>query len=546
MIAALANHLWQSTLCAALAGLLVLGLAKDCARVRYWVWLGASWKFGVPLCLLMSLGGQFGWRTATTDASQEHLSVVKQVAQPFVTQPPLLIVPASVPVAAHPLTGVLAALWSCGCLGVCASWTRRWRRIRTAVQSASPVPLDVGIPVFSVPALVEPAVFGIFRPILLLPESIGDALSPEQLNAIIAHELCHIRRRDNLGAAVHMAVEAVFWFHPLVWWIGARLVEERERACDEEVLGMGHHPQGYAEGILKICELHLEAPLACTAGVAGSDLTKRIEAIMTTQVGLNLNRFKQFVLAAAGIAAIAGPIWFGLVSASPTPAQSKAARSPSFEVASIRPNPVPGPISMVPRREGSQVVLNNTYLSLLIQYAYQVIPRQVSGAERLPTGTYAIEAKTDASATDADVRLMFQMLLRDRFKLVVHRETKQLPVYNLVVGKGGAKLKPTSPGSQSRLFTSLIRPNMLQLVGQNTTVKLLAEELSRSLDRPVIDRTGIQGEYSFQMEWHRSPDVPSDPSAFTVIQEQLGLKLESGNGPIEILVIDRAERPSED
>ena len=117
MIAALANHLWQSTLCAALAGLLVLGLAKDCARVRYWVWLGASWKFGVPLCLLMSLGGQFGWRTATTDASQEHLSVVKQVAQPFVTQPPLLIVPASVPVAAHPLTGVLAALWSCGCLG---------------------------------------------------------------------------------------------------------------------------------------------------------------------------------------------------------------------------------------------------------------------------------------------------------------------------------------------------------------------------------------------------------------------------------------------
>jgi uncharacterized protein (TIGR03435 family) len=116
----------------------------------------------------------------------------------------------------------------------------------------------------------------------------------------------------------------------------------------------------------------------------------------------------------------------------------------------------------------------------------------------------------------------------------------------LVVGKGGAKLKPTSPGSQSRLFTSLIRPNMLQLVGQNTTVKLLAEELSRSLDRPVIDRTGIQGEYSFQMEWHRSPDVPSDPSAFTVIQEQLGLKLESGNGPIEILVIDRAERPSED
>ncbi len=86
---------------------------------------------------------------------------------------------------------------------------------------------------------LEPGVFGILRPVLLLPEGITDRLTPAQLEAVIAHELCHVRRRDNLTAAIHMVVETVFWFHPLVWWIRARLVEERERACDEEVLRAG-------------------------------------------------------------------------------------------------------------------------------------------------------------------------------------------------------------------------------------------------------------------------------------------------------------------
>ena len=80
---------------------------------------------------------------------------------------------------------------------------------------------------------------GTVRSVLLVPEGIADRLTPRQLEAVLAHELCHVRRRDNLTSAIHMIVEAMFWFHPLVWWIGARLVEERERACDEDVLRLG-------------------------------------------------------------------------------------------------------------------------------------------------------------------------------------------------------------------------------------------------------------------------------------------------------------------
>ena len=117
-------------------------------------------------------------------------------------------------------------------------------------RAAAPMDLDLphGIQVRSAPTLMEPGIFGILRPVLLLPEGIAERLTPLQLRAIVSHEICHVCRRDNLTSAIHMAVEAIFWFHPLVWWLGARLVEERERACDEEVLRAGSSPGSLCGG----------------------------------------------------------------------------------------------------------------------------------------------------------------------------------------------------------------------------------------------------------------------------------------------------------
>src|ERR1700685_4261254 len=116
---------------------------------------------------------------------------------------------------------------------------------------------------------VAPTVDGIRKPVLLLPDGIADRLTPAQFQAILAHELCHVRRRDNLAAAVHMLVEALFWFYPVVWWLGARLIDERERACDEEVLRLGGKPKDYAEAILSVCKSYLESPIACVSGISG-------------------------------------------------------------------------------------------------------------------------------------------------------------------------------------------------------------------------------------------------------------------------------------
>ena len=105
---------------------------------------------------------------------------------------------------------------------------------------------------------IEPGVFGIVAPVLMWPDGIGERLTGTQVEAILAHEVAHVRRRDNLAAMVHMAVEALFWFHPLVWWIGARLVDERERACDEDVISRGTEPDVYAESILKTCQFYVD------------------------------------------------------------------------------------------------------------------------------------------------------------------------------------------------------------------------------------------------------------------------------------------------
>ena len=125
----------------------------------------------------------------------------------------------------------------------------------------------------------------------------------------------------------------MFWFHPLVWWVGAKLVEERERACDEEVVRLGSEPRVYAEGILNVCKLYTESPLRCVSGVTGSDLKRRIEAIMTNRLALRLNFAKKAALAAAGVAVVSAPVVIGMIQAPAGRAQPAVRR---FEVAAVR------------------------------------------------------------------------------------------------------------------------------------------------------------------------------------------------------------------
>jgi beta-lactamase regulating signal transducer with metallopeptidase domain len=245
----LANHLWQSTLFAAVVGLLTLLLRANRAQVRYWLWLSASAKMLIPFSILVAVGGLIGRHTAATPkpsapvSAAEFSFVVEDVGAPFTIAGPPLTAPTIQHSYAKVIVPVFAFVWTIGFVGLLLRWILRWRRVDAAISTATPLDLPIGIRVKSSLAFGEPGVFGILKPVLVLPDGIMDRLTTQELEAILAHEICHVKRRDNLANAIHLAVEALLWFYPLVWWLGARLIEERERACDEEVLQGGAKPR---------------------------------------------------------------------------------------------------------------------------------------------------------------------------------------------------------------------------------------------------------------------------------------------------------------
>jgi len=344
------DHLWQSTLFACAAGFLTLAFRKNLAQVRYWLWLSASMKFLIPFALLMGFGNRLEWapaRRAATAVAQPAVSfTVAQISQPFRSAPQ------RAPSGRGDWTPFgLAGLWACGCAAVAAMRLRGWRKIREAVRASAPAGIRGDLEIRSCPGLLEPGVVGVLHPRLLLPCGIVERLTPAQLESVIAHELCHVRRRDNLTAAIHMAVETIFWFHPMVWWVGTKLVEERERACDEAVMRRGGDPRDYAEAIVSVCQWYVESPLECVSGVTGADTRKRLEAIMTGRIGQGLNGAKRLLLAGAAVTAVAGPMTVGLLigvgNAPPIRAQAAKA-SPVAQTA--------GPVESVPVESSTPAV----------------------------------------------------------------------------------------------------------------------------------------------------------------------------------------------
>jgi RND family efflux transporter MFP subunit len=332
----LANHLWQSTLFGAAAWLLTLALAKNRAAIRYWIWLAASVKFLIPFSWLIDAGSHLAWRANPAIRQPVISAVMDEMSRPFaLAAPAAALAPAAQP-PGNMAEILLLGVWLCGfAIGV-IYWLRGLLRIRATRRAAAPLDLNLPIPVMSSSARLEPGVFGIRRPVLLLPEGITERLAPEQLEAVIAHELCHVRRRDNLTGTIHLFVEAVFWFHPLLWWIRTRLVKERERACDEEVLRLGSEPHVYAEAILNVCKLYLECPLLCVSGVAGSNLKKRIQTILSGRMAGELSLAKRVALATAAIAALALPVVIGVMNA---PAIGAQVQPSAFAAAPIDGKP---------------------------------------------------------------------------------------------------------------------------------------------------------------------------------------------------------------
>lgn len=583
----LSSHIWQSTICAILAGALTLLLKKNGAQTRYWIWFLASVKFLIPFAWLTSLGSHIGWSIASVPISRYDW-LLGTAMQPSSNAAPGIMAAARSSVSVSVFaTYVLLGIWVIGMVAMFVSWYALWRRVDSTLRGATRVrdgqefqtllqlqrqtgiktPIELAYSYSS----LEPGVFGILRPVLLLPIGILKYLDSEHMEAVLLHELLHVRRRDNLMAFIHMLVQTLFWFHPLVWWLGARLVNERESACDEDVLCFGNKPQVYAESILRICKYCMSSPIPCVSGISGGELRKRIEKIVSCRVGRKLNFGRRALLAAAAFLAVTAPIVIGMIDAPGMRAQSdiNIATRPKFDLATIKPSDPRTHLSVL-FAPGGRLVITHATVRFLMKIAYDVGDDQIEGGpDWVHSRRFDVEAKPDVPiggdprnmTTDErrvfqeQVRLRLQSLLADRFQLKLRIQAKDLPVYALIVSKNGPKMQlSTSQSDQSG-----IKGGRGEVTATNAGMDALAHFLGEQSGRPIVDMTGLKGKYDFQLQWTPDagqtlgvPDAASNSPAsvdsigtslFTAVQEQLGLKLQSRKSAAEFLTVETATAP---
>jgi len=433
---------------------------------------------------------------------------------------------------------------------------------------------------------------GWLRPTVILPW--GWRQWPQaRLDAALAHEREHARRRDPLWRLLALLNRALFWFHPLAWWLERKLSGLAEEACDAAVLARGYDPRDYSELLLDLARAVRRAGARVGAlGVAmpGIGLEYRIRQMLGGARPPRVSRARMAVTAA--LCAIAAGI-FGVGTL--VRAQSSAQRRLQFEVASVRPsNPSAdggfktkdgkGSGGLPPSISHGRFTYSDSLFGMVVR-AYAIKgcrPRLQANCALLSGGPdwvkkdrFDIQANIAQGAPEytfqqffngqaPQIQLMLQALLAERFKLKIHSETKQLPVYALTIAKKGPKLKRsgavetvqlpdgTSIEKRGVQFLPAVQPNgesVIRLNAKNASIEEVVDIFSSILERPLLDRTGLKGEFDFTMEYAADGDQPltalGGPGVFAAFEEQAGLKLEAARAAVEVLVIDRAEKPSE-
>jgi uncharacterized protein (TIGR03435 family) len=464
-----------------------------------------------------------------------------------------------------------------------SSWQATGNRI------ASRLGLARLIRIVALPHVDVPLVVGCLRPIVVLPIAAMSQLNVAQAEAILAHELAHVRRHDYLVNLMQTLAETLLFYHPAVWWLSARIRDEREHCCDDVAVAVCGDPVGYAAALAEL-EGWRSGELSLAAAATGGSLLNRVRRILHVELSDD-SRTSSWTIALLVFAIVSGLTVHVIAQA---PAQAEP--YPKFEVASVRPNTSgDNRMSSKPLPGGRYEAINIPLRSLIIN-SYSLQAQQLVGAPAwISSERFDIVAKADGElgppvSRDAPspLQLMIRGLLEERFKLKVHREPREVPIYTLVLaradGRLGSGLRPSavdceavgaprrSGGAPPDVQKPSERPRCGARVGFGELTAgaqpllELVSLLSGTVGRSVVDRTGLTGRYDIDLRW--TPDRvlqraagaaasepirvngveidPNGPSIFTALQEQLGLKLESERGTIEALVIDHIERPTPD
>ena len=425
-------------------------------------------------------------------------------------------------------------------------------------------------------ACAAPVTVGCFHPTILLPENWRE-WSASQLAAVLAHEREHARRCDPLVQWLALLNRAIFWFHPAAWWLERELSALAEECCDAAVLAQGHDPAAYAETLMHMARtvMHSGSRLnAIGTAMPGPRLPDRIRQIVGAIPSTHISRTRLACLAAL-CAALCASFASGTLgharqassgrASTVTPAAPHVSReSPKlpelrFDAASLRPRDHDEPVGIIGMQTFPGRLLELcASLNDLIWYAYHITWVHPEGlpdwarkpcTDGSPEYTYDFQATMPPNTTTDEARQMMQRFLAERFKLAAHWEKREMPVYALVVAPGGFKLKPfqhtDSPPAATEFVCPAEDPACHRMLMTSRGASQLATVLSNTIDRPVLDKTGLTDAYTFDLRWagDMSADSPL-PSLADALRDDFGLELKSATAPADTLVVDHAEKPT--
>ena len=573
---ALLHFIWQGSVLALFLWIVRMIAPPSAARLRYKV--ASLIMLTMPIALIVTAT----WNSRSDPGRAATAPRLLTQAPAHTPQQAVYYAPTSS--APHAgISGWAVCIWMIGVLLLSARAAGGWMGVRKLKHGVSPADaeledivgrlqrrLRVSAPVrlCTSAAVRVPTAIGWLRPYILLPVTALTGLSEAQIAAILAHELAHISRRDYLLNIFQTAVETLLFYHPAVWWVGRQMRFEREHCCDDMAVAVCGSAFEYASALAEMEQIRDRIPAPALAATGG-DLLGRIRRV--------LGREDHRSRSSGGIAAAALALSIATAVVSLYGAPQEA--PPAFEVASIKRNIGGEHINY--RRPFPTLHVEGSTLKDNVIAAYQVHDFQVTGGPGwIDSDLYDINAKAESHPVPGQQfvtlqRRRLQTLLRDRFHLTIHRETKELPLYELTVAKGGPKLQPSTciqrltgdtavaPGKTGSDYCGATGIGRSRIQGRGVSMAFLSDILSTPLGRTIADKTGITGEFDIQLTYTPvAPSVPSpdavppgradgaaapdrDPDIFTALQEQLGLKLNSGRGPVEVLVIDHVERPSE-
>jgi uncharacterized protein (TIGR03435 family) len=373
-------------------------------------------------------------------------------------------------------------------------------------------------------------VIGWLRPVILLPVGMLAGLRADQVEAVLAHEIAHIRRHDYLVNLLQRLAEAVLFYHPAVWWISREIRREREHCCDDIAVAVTGDAILYAEALADLETSRASLRHAALAATDGSLADRLSRLLGISRPHANFTGLPAFGVVAALILMIGAVL-----------VAQEAGPKPSFEATSITLSP-PEFVGFQSYASGGRYTALTASVRDLVAFAYGVLNFQISGGPSWASTThYNISAKIDTATSPPQLRQMLQTLLADRFGLRFHRITRNRSGYALIIDKNGPKLTEIkSPGPGLNFGRG-------RLNGRGANMRLLASQLSSQMEVPVADRTNLTALYDFTLTW--SPDPEADaglgPSISTALRQQLGLRLDPvRNVPVEYFVIDAVHQPS--